>query len=59
MRYPPKVHLLTAGIGHRIFPFSARILEAFREKDGVVTHADEEFTAKLTSVVYAGGCNIN
>ncbi|PAV15314.1 cytochrome P450 [Pyrrhoderma noxium] len=44
---------LESGIGSS--SFSARILESFREKDGVVTHADEEFTAKLTSVVYAAG----
>ncbi|PAV15315.1 cytochrome P450 [Pyrrhoderma noxium] len=44
---------LEMGMGHS--SISARLLESLREKNGEVSQDDEEFAAKVTSNIYAGG----
>ena len=42
------------GIGHP--SISARLLDSLREKNGKVSQDDEDFTAKVSSTIYAGKC---
>ena len=35
---------------------SARLLDSLREKNGKVSQDDEDFTAKVTSIICAGEC---
>ena len=42
------------GLGYS--SFSARLLDSLRETSGEVSQDDEEFTAKVTSIIYAGEC---
>lgn len=42
------------GIGH--LSISARLLDSLREKNGKVSQDDEDLTAKVTSIIYAGEC---
>ncbi|PAV15312.1 cytochrome P450 [Pyrrhoderma noxium] len=37
--------------------FSAKLLGSFKDKNGDVNKADEEFIAKVTSIIYAGGAD--
>ena len=42
------------GIGH--LSISARLLDSLREKNGGISQDDEDFTAKVTSIIYFGEC---
>ncbi|PAV15318.1 cytochrome P450 [Pyrrhoderma noxium] len=46
---------LEMGMGHS--SISARLLESLREKNGEVSQDDEDFAAKVTSNIYAGGAD--
>ncbi|PAV15317.1 cytochrome P450 [Pyrrhoderma noxium] len=46
---------LETGVGYS--SISAKLLESLREKNGKVSQANEDFTAKVSSTIYAGGAD--